>query len=237
MKSTNHERQSTRHESEWVISRARHVIGCNAAAILAAQSGIDARFVAVARALIACRGKVLVTGCGTSGAIASRAAHLLSVAGTPAFYLSPGEGLHGGLGVLQSADWTLALSKGGRSDELNQFCQRAKTLCAGVASITTDITSPLAALSDHVIELNLPAESDLEAIVATGSSLAAAAVTDALVEVCRSARNYDWDKVLFTHPSGAVGQDAAASLKRLAATESAQSSLTGNPHARSGCRD
>lgn len=201
-------------QHEWV-DRAKHVIRSDAEAILATLDGVDDAFLAVAKIFIECKGKILVTGSGTSGAIASRAAHLLSVGGTPAFYLPPADGLHGGLGVLQSEDWVLALSKGGSSAELNDFCERAKTLCAGLISITADPASPLAALSDHVITLTLPADSDLGAVVATGSSLAAAAVTDALVEVCRVARGYGWDKLLFTHPSGAVGRDADESLKRL----------------------
>jgi D-arabinose 5-phosphate isomerase GutQ len=201
-------------EDEWV-HRARQVIRSDAEAVLATLEGVDEAFVAITKAFLACRGKILVTGSGTSGAIANRAAHLLSVGGTPAFYLPPSEGLHGGLGVLQPEDWVLALSKGGSSDELNDFCERAKALCAGLASITADSASPLARLSDHAITLNLPADSDLGAVVATGSSLATAAVTDALVEVCRVARGYGWDKLLFTHPSGAVGRDAEESLKRL----------------------
>lgn len=201
-------------EQEWV-DRAKLVIRSDAAAIIAALDGVDQAFLAVAKTFLACKGKILVTGSGTSGAIASRAAHLLSVGGTPAFYLPPADGLHGGLGVLQAEDLVLALSKGGSSAELNDFCERAKTLCAGLISITADPASPLAAMSDHVITLTLPAGSDLGSVVATGSSLAAAAVTDALVEVCRVARGYGWDKLLFTHPSGAVGRDADESLKRL----------------------
>ena len=107
------------------------------------------------------------------------------------------------------------MSKGGSSVELNEFCARAKALCDGLVCITADRRSPLAALSDHVIHLALPANSDLGSVVATGSSLAAAAVTDALVELCRIGRGYGWDRVLFTHPSGAVGRDAQASLERL----------------------
>lgn len=201
-------------EHEWV-GRAKQVIRADAAAILGTLEGVDETFLAVAKRFTECRGKILVTGSGTSGAIASRAAHLLSVGGTPAFFLSPGDGLHGGLGVLQPVDLVLALSKGGSSDELNEFCARAKTLCAGLVSITADPKSPLALISDDVIQLTLPADSDLGAVVATGSSLAAAAVTDALVEVCRVARGYGWDKILFTHPLGAVGRDAEDSLKRL----------------------
>lgn len=201
-------------ENEW-LERARAVIRSDAAAILAALSGIDGTFLAAARRLVACRGKVLVTGSGTSGHVARRAAHLLSVAGTPAFYLPPEDGLHGGLGVLTPEDLVLALSKGGSSGELNAFCARAKPLCGGLIAITADERSPLAALSDLVVRLSLPEDSDLGGVVATGSSLAAAAVTDALVELCRTGRGYGWDKVLFTHPSGAVGRDAQASLQRL----------------------
>ena len=124
-------------EHEWV-GRAKEVIRADAAAILGTLDGVDETFLAIAGKFIACKGKILVTGSGTSGAIASRAAHLLSVGGTPAFYLPPADGLHGGLGVLQKDDLVLALSKGGSSDELNDFCARARTLCAGLISITAD---------------------------------------------------------------------------------------------------
>ncbi len=201
-------------ENEW-IDLAKAVVRADADAVLAATETLGETFVVVAKLFLGCRGKILVTGAGTSGAIASRAAHNLSVVGTPAFYLSPSDGLNGGLGVLGADDWVLALSKGGGSAELNEFCRRAKTLCAGVVSVTADPRSELAALSDCVLALTMAEDADLGGIVATGSSLATAAVTDALVEVCRAARGYGWDKLLFTHPSGAVGRDAQTTLERL----------------------
>ena len=201
-------------DNEW-LDRAKAVVHADAGAVIAALNGIDGTFLAVARRLVACRGKILVTGSGTSGSTARRAAHLLSVGGTPAFYLAPADGLHGGLGVLTREDLVIALSKGGSSTELNEFCARAKSLCGGLCVITGDRQSQLAALADYIIHLTLPADSDLGSVVATGSSLAAAAVTDALVELCRIGRGYGWDRVLFTHPAGAVGRDAPASLERL----------------------
>ena len=104
---------------------------------------------------------MLVTGSGTSGAVATRAAHLLSVCGTPAFFLPPADGLHGGLGVLQPNDLLLALSKGGSSDELNEFCRRAKSLCRGVVAVTAAPDSTLAAIADHVICMTLADDADL----------------------------------------------------------------------------
>ena len=201
-------------DQDW-LERAKTVVRADAASIEAILDSVDDNLIAVARRLAACRGKILVTGSGTSGNVAARGAHILSVCGAAAFHLSPGDGLHGGLGVLQADDVVLALSKGGSSAELNDFCARAKRLCSGVIAITADPASPLAALSDHVITLKLPADGDLGGVVATGSSLAAAAVTDALAEMLRVARDYSWESLLFTHPSGAVGRDAEKSLKRL----------------------
>ena len=81
-----------------LLGRARQVITVESAAIISVSESLDQNFVAVAEALFACAGKVLITGSGTSGTIAMRAAHLFSVSGTPAFYLSPNDGLHGGHG-------------------------------------------------------------------------------------------------------------------------------------------
>jgi D-arabinose 5-phosphate isomerase GutQ len=200
-----------------VIDLAHGVINANGRAVLACLEAVDGTFVQVARLLSSCNGKVLVTGSGTSGNIASRAAHLLSVCGTPAFYLSPADGLHGGLGVLEPDDIVVALSKGGSSAELNDFCTRAKTLCNCLVVVTATSGTPLAAIADHVILVSLDADADLGAVVATGSSLAIATVVDALAEVGRIARNYSWDNLLFTHPSGAVGRNAQQSLERLSA--------------------
>ena len=123
--------------NELRMGRHRHVIAAESAAVLSAAESVDQHFIDVVQVLLDCSGKVLITGSGTSGTIARRAAHLFSVGGTPAFYLSPNDGLHGDLGVLQkNGNAIIALSKGGSSEELNHFCQRASELAAAVIAIT-----------------------------------------------------------------------------------------------------
>ncbi len=190
-----------------LVRLARTVIQAEARAVGAVESALGDTFVQVSRLLAACTGKVLVTGSGTSGAVARRAAHLLSVCGTPAFYLAPADGLHGGLGVLQPNDLLLALSKGGGSDELNEFCRRAKTLCSGIIAVTAAHGSALTAAADHVLYLTFDDDADLGNVVATGSSLAVGALIDALAATGKVARGYSWERLLFTHPAGAVGRD------------------------------
>jgi D-arabinose 5-phosphate isomerase GutQ len=197
-----------------LLAVGRSVIEADARAVRATLDALDDGFLEVARLLATTSGKTLVTGSGTSGNIAGRAAHLLSVCGTPPFYLSPADGLHGGLGALQPDDLVIALSKGGGSDELNEFCRRAKTLCRLVIVITAAPKSALAAV-DHIVALPLDENADLGGVVATGSSLATAAVLDALCEMGRVSRSYDWERLLYTHPSGVVGRNAERRLERL----------------------
>ncbi len=196
-----------------LIDRARALIEAEGRAVVATLGALDNAFVNIARLFAACTGKILVTGSGTSGTIASRAAHLFSFCGTPAFFLSPADGLHGGLGVLQPNDLVLALSKEGSSEELNDFCRRARSLCSGIVAVTASPQSALATSSDHVISLKLDEDADLGTVVATGSSLAMAALVDALVEVARVSRGLSWDDMLFMHPSGGVGRDARQRLE------------------------
>jgi D-arabinose 5-phosphate isomerase GutQ len=138
-----------------LLAVARSVIEADARAVHATLSALNEGFLEVARLLATMSGKALVTASGTSGNIASRGAHLLSVCGTPAFYLSPAEGLHGGLGALQPDDVVIALSKGGGSEELNEFCRRAKALCRAVIIITGSPKSALASVADYVIAIPL----------------------------------------------------------------------------------
>jgi arabinose-5-phosphate isomerase len=180
-----------------------------------ALGAINGTFVQVVRLLSECEGKVVLTGSGTSASMARRAAHLLSVVGTPSFFLSPGDGLHGGLGAIRGEDVVVAISKGGDSSELNEFCSRGKKLGKALVAVTSEKDSPLAQLADHALVIPLVPDADLGGVVATGSSLAAGALLDGLVEGCRVARGYEWKSFFFTHPGGAVGKNAAATLENL----------------------
>jgi arabinose-5-phosphate isomerase len=124
--------------------------------------------------------------------------------------------------VLRDDDVVLALSKGGSSADLNEFCRRARKLCACLIVVTADPASELAQLGHRCVPYAVADAADLGGVLATGSSLALGAITDAFVEIARRLRGYTWQQVLFTHPMGAVGRDAAATLQRLGRDEGSQ---------------
>ena len=169
----------------------------------------------VASLIAGCKGKLLVCGSGTCGAVAHRTAHLFSVGGTPSFHLPPSDGLHGGLGVLTSDDIILAFSKGGSSQELNDFCRKGRPLCYRLIVVTANPESELSQLADYVLNIPLDKDCDLGGVIATGCTLSFSALTDVLVEITRQMRGYQWESFFYTHPAGAVGKFAKDSLARL----------------------
>src|SRR6476646_3623131 len=125
-----------------VLARESHAVAALAGS---AEHQVEAQIVAVARRILAISGKVVTTGSGTSGIMAERLAHLLSVCGTPAVYLPSMDALHGGMGAIAAHDLVLAISKTGRSGELTTLSDRLVRRGVDVVAITENAGSPFAA--------------------------------------------------------------------------------------------
>jgi arabinose-5-phosphate isomerase len=191
------------------IARAREIIAGEAAAVKAFAEGVGKGLEDALDILLACSGHVLVTGAGTSQAMAQRFAHLLSCAGTPALAISAADALHGGAGAVRSGDVIYAISKGGYSAEVNQFVDIAKARGAKIVAQTEDPDAPLAAKSDAVFVVRTVGDVDPYGMVATGSSLVNGAAGDALCVLLMELRGYTKEAFGQTHPGGAVGRKLA----------------------------
>lgn len=77
--------------------------------------------------LAGCRGKIAVTGVGTSGIAARKIAHMLACVERPAVYLDATGAAHGDLGFLRADDLLLLISRGGNSDELTRLLPTLQT--------------------------------------------------------------------------------------------------------------
>lgn len=195
-------------------SRAEVVIQRDAKAISSLVKAVDTRWLQVINLLLSCRGHVLVTGAGTSHAVAQRFAHLLSCTGTPALPINAADALHGGSGAVTDRDLVYAISKGGHSAEVNGFVEIAKSRGATIVAQTESLDSPLAAMSDAVLLVPKAAGIDPYGMVATGSSLVASAVGNILCTLLLEARGYTREAFGETHPSGAVGRKIAEKAQR-----------------------
>lgn len=159
--------------------------------------------------MLECHGHVIVSGSGTSHAVALRFAHLLSCCGTPALFLHPGDSQHGAAGALRPEDVWIGLSKGGETAEVCFLAGIAKKRGATVIAITEKPASTLGRLADVILEVSPPEDVDPYGMIATGSSLFNAALTDALCVALLEMRGYTVDRFGETHPGGAVGHKLA----------------------------
>jgi arabinose-5-phosphate isomerase len=189
-----------------LIARARDVVEREARGVRALVTQLDDTLAEVVDTLLDCRGHVLVTGAGTSHAVAKRFAHLLSCSGTPALCIDAADGLHGGAGAVTSQDVLYVISKGGRTAEINRFVEIARARGARIVAQTEDLESPLAQGSDVVFRVRAVGDVDPYGMIATGSSLINSAAGDLLCVLLLELRGYTAEDFGLTHPGGAVGE-------------------------------
>lgn len=189
-----------------LLEAAKQTITDEAAAVAAVADQLDDAFLDVLDQLLACTGKVFITGSGTSGTIARRMAHLFSVCGTPAAFLHPMDALHGTMGVLAEGDILVTLSKGGESSEINDLIELAHRRGVRVIAITSNPASTMAQRADTVVTLHNRDGADPGNVIAMGSTLVTAVWGDALAVLLMRQRGYTWEQMLETHPGGAVGK-------------------------------
>ena len=189
-----------------ILQLGKDTIKTEAQGILAIVDQMDETFIQAVELLLNCQGHVLVSGSGTSSAVAKRLAHLLTVCGTPALLLDAGDGPHGGAAAVTEKNVLIALSKGGTTKELVFLASVAKDRGAKIIAITENPESELGKMSDVVLKVIAPEEGDPFGMIATGSSLMNCALGDALCVTLLKLRGYTLEQFGATHPGGAVGE-------------------------------
>ena len=200
-----------------ILAVARGRLRAEADAVAALIDTVDDSLVTAASLILSGTGKLFIGGSGTSGTVARRMAHILSVTGTPSLPFSPMDGLHGASGAITAADIVLLISNGGASDEVVQLARIARGRGARVISLSRSHSTPLALLADHSVAVAVQPAADIGGIVATGITIAQSAWGDALAEVLMRGRGYTWAEFMTTHPAGAVGrlEDLPADADRI----------------------
>jgi 4-nitrophenyl phosphatase len=162
--------------------------------------------------ILGCQGMVMAVGAGTSSAIARRWAHLLTYAGAPATYLDSGQAQHGYSGILTQRDIVVAFSRGGETDAVNDLLSVAKRRGCHVIGVTERMDSTLAQLCDVRLDAGVAPEHEATDVLPLATSLAHAAVGDALCAAVQSVRNLPAQELAELYPGGAVGRRLRADM-------------------------
>ncbi|TAL87007.1 MAG: KpsF/GutQ family sugar-phosphate isomerase [Rhodanobacter sp.] len=189
-----------------IVGSARAVISTEAKAIHALESRIDAGFVEACRLILACKGRVIVSGMGKSGHVARKIAATLASTGTPAFFVHPGEASHGDLGMIQPMDVVLALSYSGETDELLFILPVIKRQGIPLIAITGKPGSSLASQADVHLDGSISSEACPLGLAPTTSTTVALVLGDALAIALLEARGFTADDFARSHPAGSLGR-------------------------------
>jgi arabinose-5-phosphate isomerase len=185
---------------------ARKVLEIEAEAIRELIPRLDASFDRAVDLLLACSGRVVVTGMGKSGIIAQKISATLSSIGTPSLFLHPSEATHGDLGRIVKGDVVLAVSNSGDTGELLGLLPWLKRLAVPLLALTGKPRSPLAQAADVHVDVSVRLEACPLGLAPTASTTAALAMGDALSMALLERRGFTVDDFAVLHPGGRLGK-------------------------------
>lgn len=188
------------------LTLARSVLAIEARAVAELSEHLDANFGEAVSIVLACTGRVVVSGIGKSGHIAHKIAATLASTGTPAFFVHPAEASHGDLGMITSQDVVLAISNSGESAELVALLPPIKRRGARLIAMTGNAGSTLAAAADVHLDASVAEEACPLGLAPTSSTTAALALGDALAVVLLDARGFTAEDFAKSHPGGKLGR-------------------------------
>ena len=163
-------------------------------------------FAQAVRAMLECRGRVVVMGMGKSGHVGRKIAATLASTGTPAFFVHPAEASHGDLGMLTAGDVVLAISNSGESDELAAILPAIRRLGVVLVAMTGRPESTLARHADWVLSSAVDQEACPLNLAPTASTTAQMALGDALAVALLDARGFREEDFARSHPGGSLGR-------------------------------
>jgi arabinose-5-phosphate isomerase len=187
-----------------LLSAAR-VLQIEGNALLAMAEALPADFVAVIDQLVACKGRVILSGIGKSGHIARKIAATLSSTGTPAYFVHPAEASHGDLGTITPSDTVIALSNSGETTELGDLIAHTRRFSIPLIAISSRAGSTLAQAADLNLTLPTAPEACPLGLAPTTSTTMALALGDALAVALMERRGFEPEHFRTFHPGGRLG--------------------------------
>jgi arabinose-5-phosphate isomerase len=193
-------------KQQW-LAEAYRVLEEEAAAIIDLRSRLNGSDIECAvKLLLGCRGRVVVTGMGKSGAVGRKFASTLSSTGTPSLFLHPADGVHGDLGVIASDDVLVAFSYSGETEELLAILPAISRIGVPIVAFTGGQSSTLAKAARVTLDVHVDKEACILSLAPTTSTTVMLALSDAIAVAVMSARSFTSEAFAELHPAGALGR-------------------------------
>jgi arabinose-5-phosphate isomerase len=189
-----------------ILDAARKVLQIEADAVADLAERLDERFVKAVEMVLACQGRVVVTGMGKSGLICQKVAATMASTGTPAIFLHPAEGVHGDLGILMKGDIVIAVSNSGETEEITRILPIIKRMGLPLIAMTGNSMSTLGRAGDVFLDISIKEEACPLQLAPTASTTVTLALGDALAVALLLRRGFREEDFALYHPGGALGK-------------------------------
>jgi arabinose-5-phosphate isomerase len=199
-----------------ILDIAKRVLNIEAEGVLRLIDRLDGGFEQMVGMILNAPGnKVILTGIGKSGIVARKIMATLNSTGTTAIFLHPVEALHGDMGMVSEGDVVLAVSHSGHTEELISLVPVLVARGARVVAMTGGLDSPLARLSQVVVDCGVEREACPLGLAPTTSTTAALAMGDALAVVLIEKHRFSAERFRFNHPGGHLGQRLSSKVSEV----------------------
>ena len=199
------------------LDEARRVFDVEIKALQKTRDALNETFVSILDLVTQCKGKVIITGMGKPGHIATKLAATFSSLGTPSFCLHPAEAMHGDLGMISENDIVIAMSYSGESDEIIHILPNIKMIGAKIVAITGNVDSTLAKAADIVQVFPEFEEACYLGLAPTSSTTAELVYGDALAVVASGVYGFNAADFGKFHPAGSLGKKLILKVDNLMA--------------------
>ena len=188
------------------IDIARKVITIEQQSITDLSAKLDDSFSLACDAILESKGRLIITGMGKSGHISNKIAATLASTGTPAYFVHPGEALHGDMGMILAEDVVIAISNSGSTEELLVLASATKRHGTTIIAMTGNAQSALAELSDIHLDIGVREEACPMGLAPTSSTTVTLVLGDALAVALLEARGFTPEDFARSHPAGRLGK-------------------------------
>ena len=203
--------------NQTIITVALRTIELEARSVDGLKAFINKDFVAAVERIAACKGRLIVSGIGKSAVIAQKIVATLNSTGTPSVFMHAADAIHGDLGMIQSDDIVLVISKSGDSPEIKVLAPLVKNFGNTLIGMVGNVQSFLALQSDIVLNTTVEQEACPNNLAPTSSTTAQMVMGDALAVCLMEVKGFKTEDFAKFHPGGTLGKKLYLRVEELSA--------------------
>lgn len=189
-----------------ILAIINEVIETEYKSIASLSQYIDNTYVQVVEAIHNCLGRVVISGIGKSAIIAQKIVATLNSTGTPAVFMHAADAIHGDLGIIQSHDVVIIISKSGETPEIKVLVPLVKNFGNPLVAICGNSKSYLATQAHYFLNASVEKEACPNNLAPTTSTTAQLVIGDALAVALLHLKGFEKTDFAKYHPGGALGK-------------------------------